>query len=158
MKHYVLCLVDTDEAAQEVTEKVASAGFGKEELFVLTSGRGNADNSAGQREAQAGERGSLNEGTGLLAGIGPAVVGGGGHFMGAGRIMDASDSGAIGVEEGEVAAFLSRFGLSEVTARQYQNRLAEGGTLIAVQVDEQKTAMVVRKIFEESSGQEISEV
>ena len=158
MKHYVLCLVDTDEAAQEVTEKVASAGFAKGELFVLTSGRGNAGGSAGQREAKAGERGSLSEGSGLLAGIGPVVVGGGGDLTGAGRTMDASDSGEIGVEEGEAAAFLGRFGLSEVTARQYQNRLAEGGTLIAVQVDKEKTATVARKIFEESRGQEISEV
>jgi len=158
MKHYVLCLVDTDEAAQEVTEKVAGAGFAKEELFVLTAGRGNADDSPGQREAKTRGRGSLSEGTELLAGIGPVVIGGGGHFMGAGRTMDASDSGEIGVEEGEAAAFLGRFGLSEVTARQYQNRLAEGGTLIAVQVDEQKTATVARKIFEESHGQEISEV
>ena len=101
MKHYVLCLVDTDEAAQEVTEKVASAGFAKEELFVLTSGRGNTDDSADQREAKAGERGPLSEGTGLLAGIGPVVVGGGGDLTGAGRTMDASDSGEIGVEEGE---------------------------------------------------------
>jgi Heat induced stress protein YflT len=158
MKHYVLCLVDTDDAAQEVTEKVASAGIAKEELFVFASGRGNVDDSAGQREAKAGERRSLNEGTGPLAGIGPAVVGGGGLFMGAGRTMDASDSGEIGVEQGEAAAFLNRFGLSKLTARQYQNRLAEGGTLIAVQVDGQKTAAVARKIFEESRGQEISEV
>ena len=153
MKHYVLCLVDTDDAAQEVTEKVASAGIAKEELFVFASGRGNADDSAGQRDAKAGKRRSLNEGTGPLAGIG-----GGGLFMGAGGTMDASDSGEIGVEEGEAAAFLGRFGLSKLTARQYQNRLAEGGTLIAVQVDEQKTATVARKIFEESHGQEISEV
>lgn len=62
------------------------------------------------------------------------------------------------VDTDEAAAFLGRFGLSEVTARQYRNRLAEGGTLIAVQVDEQKTATVARKIFEEFHGQEISEV
>jgi hypothetical protein len=147
MKHYVFCLVDTDEAAQEITQRVISAGFAKEEIFVLTSGRG-----------KAGERGSLNEGIGLLAGIGPAVGGGAGHFMGAGRIMDASDSGEIGVEEGGAAAFLGRFGLSEAAARQYQTKLAEGGILIAVQVDEQKKATVARKIFEDAQGQEISEV
>jgi hypothetical protein len=45
------------------------------------------------------------------------------RFAGAGRTMEASDSGEIGVEESEAAAFLRRFGLSEVTARQYQNRL-----------------------------------
>jgi hypothetical protein len=146
MKHYVFSLVDTDETAQEVTERIADAGFAKEELFVLTSGRGNAS-----------ERGSLNEGTGLLAGIGPTVAGGSGHFMGTGRIMDASNNEEIGVEEGAGTAFLGRFGMSEAEARQYQSKLAEGGILIAVQVDGKKTAMIARKIFEDAHCQEISE-
>jgi hypothetical protein len=143
MKHYVFSLVDTDETAQEVTERIADAGFAKEELFVLSSGRG--------------ERGSLNEGTGLLAGIGPTVVGSSGHFMGTGRIIDASDNEEIGVEEGAGTAFLGRFGMSEAEARQYQSKLAEGGIFIAVQVDGKKTAMIARKIFEEARCQEISE-
>ena len=33
MKHYILCLVDTDEAAQEITQSVIKAGFAKEEMF-----------------------------------------------------------------------------------------------------------------------------
>ena len=93
-----------------------------------------------------------------MAGIGPAMVGGGGHFVGTGRIKDASSSGEIGAEEGGAAAFLGRFGLSGPTTRQYQKKLAEGGILIAVQVGKQKTAAVVRKIFEDARCQEIAEV
>ena len=103
MRHYVLGLVDTDEAAQEITRRVTGAGFAKEEIYVLTSAR---------ESGKAGERGSLNKGVGLLAGIGPAVFGGAGHFVGTGRIKDASSSGEIGAEEGGAAAFLGRFGLS----------------------------------------------
>jgi len=158
MKHYVLCLVDTDEAAQGITQKVAGAGFAKEEIYVLTSARENAPDLRGHREVGAGKLGSLSEGVGLFAGIGPAVVGGAGHFMGTGRIKDASNSGEIGVEEGAAAAFLNRFGLSEAVTRQYRRKLAEGGILIAVEVDKQKTATVARKIFEEAHCQEISEV
>jgi hypothetical protein len=158
MKHYVLGLVDTDEAAQEITQRITGGGFAKEEIYVLTSARENSPDLRGHREAGAGERGSLSEGVGLLAGIGPAVVGGAGHFMGTGRIMDASGSGEIGVEEGVASAFLGRFGLSEAAARKYHTKLAEGGILIAVQVDKQKTARVARKIFEEAHCQEISEV
>jgi hypothetical protein len=149
MKHYILCLVDTDEAAQEITRRVTDAGFAKGEIYVLTSPGENG---------QEAEEGSLNEGVGLLAGIGPAVVGGAGHFMGTGRIKDASSSGEIGTEEGGAAAFLGRFGLTEETTRQYQQKLAEGGILIAVQVDKEKTAAVARKIFEDARCQEISEV
>lgn len=149
MKHYVLCLVDTDEAAQEVTQRVTGAGFAKEEIYVLTSAR---------EYGRAGERGSLNEGVGLLAAMGPAVVGGTGHFVGTGRIKDASNNGEIGVEEAGAAAFLGRFGLSGATTKQYQKKLAEGGILIAVQVGKQNTATVARKIFEDLRCQEISEV
>jgi hypothetical protein len=158
MKHYVLCLVDTDEAAQEITQRVTSAGFAKKEIYVLTSARENAPDLRGHRETGAGERGSLNEAVGLLAGIGPGVVGGVGHFLGTGRIKDASNTGEIGVEEGGAAAFLDRFGLSEDTMRKYQNKLVEGGILIAVQVDKRKTAPVIRRIFEEAHCQDISEV
>ena len=142
--------MDTDEAPQEITRRVTGAGFAKEEIYVLTSARENG---------KAGHRGSLNEGVGLLAGIGPAVVGGAGHFVGTGRIKDASSSsGEIGAEEGGAAAFLGRFGLSGSMSRQYQKKLAEGGILIAVQVGKQKTTSVARKIFEDARCQEISEV
>jgi hypothetical protein len=157
MKHYLLCLVDTDEAAQEITQKIAEAGFAKEEVYVLTAARENAPDLRGHREVGAGKRGSLSEGIGLFAGIGPAVVGGAGHFMGTGRIQDASDSGEIGVEEGAAAAFLDRFGLSDAITRQYRRKLAEGGILIAVEVDKHNTAAIARKIFEEAHCQEISE-
>jgi hypothetical protein len=74
MKHYVLCLVDTDEAAQGITQKVAGAGFAKEEIYVLTSARENAHDLRGHREVGAGKRGSLSEGVGLFAGIGPGSL------------------------------------------------------------------------------------
>jgi hypothetical protein len=157
MKHYVLCLVDTDEIAQEVARKMTDAGFAEEKVDVLTSARENAPDLRGHREVGAGRRGSLSEGVGLLAGIGPAVVGGAGHFMGTGRIQDASNSGEIGVEVGAAVAFLDRFGLSDAVKRQYGRKLAVGGILIAVEVDKRKTA-IARKILEEAHCQEISVV
>jgi hypothetical protein len=87
----------------------------------------------------------------------PGMVGGAGHFVGTGTIKDASSSGEMGAEKGGAAAFLGRFGLSGPMTRQYQNKLAEGGILIAVQVGKQKTATVARKIFEDARCQEISE-
>jgi hypothetical protein len=52
--------------------------------------------------------------------------------------------------------FWAGLGLSEMAGREYQ--LAGGGTLIAVQVDDQMMAATVRKIFEEVHGEEIAEV
>jgi Heat induced stress protein YflT len=155
MKHYVLCLVDTDDAAQETTQRVIKAGFGKEEIFVFTSDRRNSENSAERREEDAG---LFHEGVGLLAASGATMVGGTGNFMGAGKMMDAAGRGEFGGEEGNAAAFLGGLGLSEAAGREYLKRLADGGTLVAVQIDDQKMAEVARKIFEETDSQEISEV
>jgi hypothetical protein len=154
MKHYVLCLTDADEVVQQITEKITDAGFGREEIFIFTSDRGDLENSDARREEESE---LFHEGGGLLAGIGPAFVGGTGNFVGAGKIMDAADRADIGVEKGNAAAFLANLGLSESAGREYQSKLAEGGALIAVLVKDQKMATVARKIFEENHGQEVSE-
>jgi hypothetical protein len=155
MKHYVLCLVDTDDAAQKITERVIDAGFGKEEIFVLTSDRRNSENSPDRREE---EPGLFHEGVGLLAASGATMVGGTGNFMGAGQMMDAAGRGEFGVEEGNAAAFLGGLGLSEAAGREYLKRLADGGILVAVQIKDPKMGAVAREIFEETAPQEISEV
>jgi hypothetical protein len=155
MKHYVLCLVDTDEVAQQITQGVINAGFAKEEIFVLSSDRRNSEDSADRREE---EPGLFHKGVGLFAGSGATMVGPPGNFIGAGRMMDAGGRGELGVEEENAVAFLGGLGLSEAAEREYLKRLADGGTLVAVQIDGQKMAAVARKILEEAHAQEISEV
>jgi hypothetical protein len=155
MKHHVLCLMDTDNAAQEVIQRVTSAGSGKEDIFVLTADRPDSEGSADDLEKRPS---ASRQGRAVLPGIGPAVVGGAGHFLRAGRFIDAPGGADLGVEERDAAAFLEGLGLSEMAGREYQKKLAGGGTLIAVQVDDQMTAATVRKIFEEVHGEEISEV
>lgn len=157
MKHYVLCLVDTDEAAQTILQALSRTGFAKEETFVLTSPGQDAEEIAGRQKAEGDSRESTEKGVGLLAGIGPEIVGGSGHFIGPRSAVGASNRGELGVQEGESPVIFDRFGLSEAAARQYQSRLAEGGTLIAVQAEGNQTA-AARKIFEEAHAQEISEV
>jgi hypothetical protein len=84
MKHHVLCLVDTDDVAQEVIQSVTSAGSGKEDVFLLTVDRPDSEGSDHKEESQLPPR----RGGGLSAGIGPAVVGGASHFMSTDGIMD----------------------------------------------------------------------
>jgi hypothetical protein len=154
MKHFVLCLVDTDDQAQEITRKVISAGFGEKEIFVLTSDGSDAGNSA---DARKEEPGLLQEGAGLLAASGSTMVGGTGSLVGAGKMVDAAGSSEHGVEEGSAGAFLAGLDLSEAAGREYLKRLSDGGTLVAVQINDRKMAAVARKIFEEAHAQEILE-
>jgi hypothetical protein len=97
MKHFVLCLVDTDDQAQEITRKVISAGFSEKEIFVLTSEGSDAENSADGRKE---EPGLLQEGAGLLAASGSTMVGGTGSLVGAGKMMAAASSTEHGVGRG----------------------------------------------------------
>jgi hypothetical protein len=154
MKHFVLCLVDTDDQAQEITRKVISAGFGEKEIFVLTSEGSDAENSADRRKE---EPELLQEGAGLLAASGSTMVGGTGSLVGAGKMMAAAESSEHGVEEGSAGAFLAGLDLSEAAGREYLKRLSDGGALVAVQINDRKTAAVARKIFEEAHAQEILE-
>jgi hypothetical protein len=71
--------------------------------------------------------------------------------------MDVPGRANFGLEERDATAFLGSLGMSEVAGREYLKKLAAGGTLIAVQADK-KMATIVRKIFEEAHGEEISEV
>ncbi len=77
--------------------------------------------------------------------------------MGAGKMMDAAGRDEPGVGEGNAIAFLGALGLSETAEAEYLKRLADG-TLVAVQIHDQKMAAIARKIFEEAHAQEISEV
>ena len=154
MKHYVLCLVDTDGEAQEITRRVINAGFGKEGIFVLNSDRKDSTNAADRKE----EPGLFHEGVGLLAASGSTMIGGTGSFVGAGKMMDAAGRGELAVEEGNAATFLSGLGLSESAEREYLKRLSDGGSLVAVQIGDQKLAAAARRIFEEAHAEEISEL
>jgi hypothetical protein len=154
MKHYVLCLVDTDDQAQEITRKVISAGFDEKEIFVLTSDGRDSENSADRRKE---EPGLFQEGAGLLAASGSTMIGGTGSLVGAGKMTAAADRSEHGVEEGSAGAFLGGLGLSEAAGREYLKRLSDGGTLVAVQMEDRKMVAVARKIFEEAHAQEILE-
>jgi len=147
MKHHVLCLADADEHAQEIIRRLTAAGFSKQDISILSSREGAADDEfADRKKARTGQR-DFGVQVGLLTGVGPALIGGTGHFMGVGKR----------VEGDEISGVLVGLGLAEDAAQHYENKAAEGGILISVRADKKEAAKVVRKIFEESHGQEISE-
>jgi Heat induced stress protein YflT len=146
MKHHVLCLADADEHAQEIIRRLTSAGFSRQDISILNSREGAADEFADRKKARTGER-DFGVQVGLLTCVGPALIGGTGHFMGVGKR----------VEGDEISGVLVRLGLAEDAAQHYENKVAEGGILISARADKKEAAKVARKVFEESHGQEISE-
>jgi hypothetical protein len=158
MKHYVLSLVETDEQAQEIIRGLTRAGVSREDISILNSRQGTADDFAGHKQTKEEGRWSGSEGGGLFTGIGPALIGATRPFVAAGSVMNAFDIEEASMQDGGVAGALVRFALSEDAAQRYERKLMEGSILISVHADKEGMATVVRKTLEEAHGQKISEV
>jgi Heat induced stress protein YflT len=152
MKRRIICLVDEDEKAQELVQKITKHGVPQSEIFVLSS---HQDSGADPREEADGAKADVSAGehTGLMAGIGPALVGAAGPFMASDNITH--DVGA-GDTHAQAFTLLDRFGLSEEAAQKYKSGLAEGAVLIAVDVNPE-SGPAIRTLFEEAHCQEIAE-
>ena len=158
MKHYVLSLVETDEQAQDIIRRLTRAGVSREDISILNSRQGSTDDFSGHKLTKEERQWSGNAGTGLLTGIGPALLGAASPFLATGGMMNTFDVEEAAMKDGGVAGILVRFGLSEDVAQRYERKLMEGGILISVHADKKEMLTVVRKTLEEAHGQEISEV
>ena len=157
MKHYILSLVETDEQAQDTIRLLTSVGVSTEDVLILNPSQRNTEDFADHKETKEGEHQTGIKETGLLGGVGPALVGAAGPFAAASSIMSAYEAQEAVEKGGRVSGALVRFGISEDAAERYEGKLAEGGVLIAVRADKGKPAIVARKALEEARGQEISE-
>jgi Heat induced stress protein YflT len=143
MKHHIVCVAESEEHAQEIFRTLKRDGVAEKDVSMWNSHEGGEDEFAERKRVRTGMQ---RFGGGLLTGIGPALLGGAGHFTGR-RMMKG----------GELSGVLVRLGLSEHAAQHYENKVTEGGIVIAVRADKREAAKVVRNILDEAHGQEISE-
>jgi hypothetical protein len=93
---------------------------------------------------------------GLLAGIGALAIPGMGPFIAAGPIMAAlSGLGAGGALGGIIGALVGA-GIPEYEAKRYENRLKEGGILIAVRANSDSFAKQVKEVMEKNGAEDVS--
>lgn len=88
---------------------------------------------------------------GLLAGIGTLAIPGLGPFIAAGPIVAALGGTAAGATAGGVVGALVGLGIPESEAKVYENRLKEGGYLVAVQVQNNEVADICRDIMKRNN-------
>src|SRR5258708_17323826 len=102
MKRSVLWLVDTEDQAAAIVEKLRTAGFSDNDISVLFPDKGSTRDFAHKKETKMPEGATIGAGTGgavggtigLLAGIGALAIPGLGPFIAAGPIMAALSGGA----------------------------------------------------------------
>ena len=164
MKRSALCLVDTEDQAATIVEKLRSAGFSDNDISVLFPDKGSTREFAHKKETKMPEGATIGAGTGgavggtigLLAGIGALAIPGLGPFIAAGPIMAALSGGAIGAGVGGLAGALVGLGIPEYEAKRYEGKVKEGGILISVHSENNDETNRAKDIFKEVGAHDIS--
>src|ERR1700738_5574071 len=110
MKCSALCLVDTEDQAEAIVERLKSAGFSDNGISGLFPDKGSTRDFAYKKETKMPEGATIGASTGgavggtigLLAGIGALALPGLGPFIGAGPLMGALAGGGGGAAVGGV--------------------------------------------------------
>src|SRR5260370_3308953 len=103
MKRSVLCLVDTEDQAAAIVEKLRTAGFSDNDISVLFPDKGSTRDFAHKKETKMPEGATIGASTGgavggtigLLAGIGALAIPSLGPFIAAAPIIAALTGRAI---------------------------------------------------------------
>jgi uncharacterized protein (TIGR02271 family) len=164
MKRSTLCLVDTEDQATTIVEKLRSAGFSDNDISVLFPDKGSTRDFAHKKATKMPEGATVGASTGgavggtigLLAGIGALAIPGLGPFIAAGPIMAALSGGAIGAGVGGLAGALVGLGIPEYEAKRYEGKVKEGGILISVHSENGDETNRAKSIFKEANAHDIS--
>lgn len=150
--------------ANTVVERLRAAGFTDNDISVLLPDRSGTRDFAHEAHSKAPEgaaagagAGGLVGGTiGLLAGIGLLAIPGVGPFIAAGPIMAALSGMAVGAAVGGVTGALIGFGIPEIEAKRYADKIKDGNILIAVHCENSNESSKAKDIFKAAGGTDIS--
>src|SRR6266403_567691 len=164
MKRSALCLVDTEDQAAAIVERLKSAGFSDNDISVLFPDKGSTRDFAHKKETKMPEGATVGASTGgvvggtigLLAGIGALAIPGLGPFIAAGPIMAALSGGAVGALGGGLTGALVGLGIPEYEAKRYEGKVKEGGILISVHSDSKDETNRAKNIFKEEGAHDVS--
>lgn len=93
---------------------------------------------------------------GLLAGLGALAIPGLGPFIAAGPIMGALAGLGGGGAVGGIIGALTGAGIPEYEAKRYENRLKEGGTLLAIRANNDDLAKRIKDILNKNGAEDVS--
>lgn len=95
---------------------------------------------------------------GLLAGIGVLAIPGLGAFIAAGPLLAAMSGAAAGAAAGGITGALIGMGIPEYEAKAYENRVKEGGYLIAAHTESEEDEKSVREVMKNCGLEDISTI
>jgi hypothetical protein len=148
---------------EPAVDAMKRAGFTNTEISALcANGSGIVDcareknTKAPEGAATGGASGAVIGGTlGWLVGIGNLAIPGVGPFLAAGPIMVALAGIGVGGTVGGLAGALIGLGIPEHGAKQYEDRIQGGATLLSIHTDDPERIAKAEKILENTGAQHI---
>ncbi len=159
MENAVFCLSSTEPQANEILTHLRNLGFSASELSILLKDKETRNISVKEDAIRGAEKGGLAGGVlGALAGLTVPTVPVLGPLVVAGPIIAALGGAAVGGVVGGLAGgsgALTRIGIPEHESARLEQRLHEGGILIAVHSSEPARRGQAVRVFKSAGVEDI---
>jgi hypothetical protein len=150
--------------AEAAVDQLTLAGFSNQEISALLSDKDDSRQFATENltaapegaTAGAGVGGILGGALGLLAGIGALAIPGIGPLIVAGPLMASLAGVGVGGAVGGLVGALIGMGIPEFEAKCYDNRIKDGGVLLAVHCASAEQVGKAREVLEAGGAEDIA--
>lgn len=164
MSTSVFCLAPSEAVANNIVDRLKSAGFSDNDISVLFPDKDSTRDFAHEKNTKAPEGATVGVGAGgvvggtlgLLAGIGMLAIPGVGPFIAAGPIMASLSGAAVGAAVGGITGALIGMGIPEIEAKRYEGKVKDGNILISVHTDDSDEVDKAKEIFKSEKATDIA--
>jgi uncharacterized membrane protein len=151
---------------ETVVDDLQASGISAADISILIPDSGGIPETGTVKATKAPEgattgavAGGLTGGTiGLLAGVGSLAIPGLGPFIAAGPLMAALSGAAVGATAGGLIGALTGLGIPELEAKVFEDRIKNGGYLVAVHVSDRNEDKDIREILKRNRLEDVSAV
>src|SRR2546421_716889 len=159
MKPTVYCIASTETQANDILMHLRNLGFSSSEVSVLLKDKDTRNISMKEDAVRGAKKGGIAGGVlGALAGLTALSIPVVGPLLVAGPLLGAFGGAAVGGMVGGLAGgsgALTRIGIPEHHAGRLEQRIHEGGILIAVHSDNPVRLDRALRLFKSSGAEEI---
>jgi hypothetical protein len=159
MENTVYCVVDTEPQANVILTHLRNIGFKSSEISVLLKEKDTRNISIRENAIHGAEAGgALGGALGGLLGFTAMSIPAIGALMVAGPIIAALGGAAVGGAVGGLAGgsgAFARFGIPHEVQQRLQDRILDGGILIAVHSDNPLRRDRAQRVFKSSGAEEV---
>ena len=135
-----------DDISVLFPDKETTSGFSEEKDTMMPDGVMTGVASGGM----------LGGTLGLLVGIGALVIPGAGPLIATGPLLSTFSGVAAGATVGGIAGGLIAFGIPEIEAKHYENRITKGDILISVIADTDEEVGRAKQVMHRAAAEDIS--